>query len=99
MVEAAMVLPIFILIVFTLMLVMVHDYTVHHGQIALHREMLYQMQESDVFYKVQKQTQRNQTRLDGMVNHLLKTEKQHRVYCMKPARWILLGVMAGLDDG
>ena len=99
MVEAAMVLPMLILVVFSLMLVMVWFYQVHQSQITLHKDMLLLRQESDQSFRIQKRTQQNQVRLDGMVNHLLKTEKQHRIYCLKPADWILLGEMAGLDDG
>lgn len=99
MVEAAMVLPILILVVFSLMMVMVWFYQVHQSQIVVHKEMLAQCQESDQVFRIQKRIQQNQVRLDGMVNHLLKTEKQHRIYSLKPAKWVLLGEMAGLDDG
>ena len=99
MVDAAMVLPILILVVFSLMMVMVWFYQVHQSQIVVHKEMLAQCQESDQVFRIQKRIQQNQVRLDGMVNHLLKTEKQHRIYCLKPAKWVLLGEMAGLDDG
>ena len=94
-----MVLPILILVAFSLMLAMTYFYQVHQSQMTLHQEMLSKAQNSDAIFQVQKRTQENQTRLDGIVNHLLKTEKQHRIYCMKPARWILLGEMDGLDDG
>lgn len=99
MVEAAMVLPILILVVFSLILVMVHYYENHHGQIVLHKEMLAQVQESDTVFRIRKRTQENQTKLDGMVNHILKDEKQHRIYDLQPAAWIRLGEMAGLEDG
>lgn len=94
-----MVLPILILIVFTLMLVMVHYYTAHHGQITLHREMTAWSYETDAVFRIQKKTQKQQTRLDGAVNHLLTSEKKHRIYAVKPAQWIWLGEMAGLSDG
>lgn len=99
MVEAAMVLPILILVTFSLMLVMVYFYQIHQSQIALHKEMLRQRQVSSAVFRVNKETQKNETRVDGMVNHLLKAEKQHRIYHVKPSRWILLGEMAGIDDG
>ncbi len=99
MVEAAMVLPILILVVFSLMLVMVWFYQVHQSQISLHKEMVCQMQDSQTVFRIQKRTRQNQVRLDGMVNHLLKTEAEYRIYCMKPAEWILLGEMAGIEDG
>ena len=94
-----MVLPILILIVFTLMLVMVHYYTAHHGQITLHREMTAWSYETDAVFRIQKKTQKQQTKLDGAVNHFLMLEKEHRIYGVKPARWILLGEMAGFADG
>lgn len=98
MVEAAMVLPILILTVFSLMMVMLFFYEMHQNQIALHKELILLSQESQGTFRVEKQTQKNQTRLDGMVNHLLMEEKQHRIYSLKPARWILLGEMAGFGD-
>lgn len=99
MVEAAMVLPILILVAFSLILVMVHYYENHHGQIALHKEMLVQVQESNSLFRIRKRTQEHQTKLDGMVNHILKEEKQHQIYDLQPAAWIRLGEMAGLEDG
>ena len=99
MVEAAMVLPILILVVFSLILVMVHYYENHHGQIVLHKEMLAQVQESDTAFCIRKRTREQQTKLDGMVNHILKEERQYRIYDLQPAAWIRLGEMAGLEDG
>jgi len=99
MVEAAMVLPLLILVCFSLLLVMVWFYEIHQNQMTIHKELLIQARESDAFFKVEKQQQQNQTRLDGLAAHLLTMEKQHRIYCLKPAQWIRLGEMAGLDDG
>ena len=98
MVEAAMVLPILILIAFTLMLVMVHFYTYHQGQIRLHEEMICWSRESDAFYRIQKKTHKHQSRLDGIVNFILQEERQARIYTCDAADWIRLGEMAGFPD-
>ncbi|MBR3756692.1 MAG: hypothetical protein IKK48_06230 [Firmicutes bacterium] len=98
MVEAAMVLPILILIVFTLMMVMVHFYTYHQAQMDLHKEMLCWSQENAAVFRIQKKALEYQTRLDGMVYHILQEEKQFRIYGLESADWVRLGKMAGFSD-
>ena len=98
MVEAAMVLPILILVVFSLLLVMVYYFESHQSQMDIHKALLLQAQESQAVFHIEKQSQKNQTRLDGMVDHVLVLEKHHRIYCLRPARWVQLGEMTGLTD-
>ncbi len=97
-VEAAMVLPILILIAFTLMLVMIHFYTYHQGQIGLHKELIFWSQESEAVFHIQKKELHHHSKLDGMVELILQEEKQYRIYALKAAEWILLGEMAGFSD-
>lgn len=99
MVEAAMVIPILILVCLSLILVMVHFYEAHQKQMALHKELLESSHKRDVVFYIEKRSQMNQTALEGIVNHILVIEKQHRIYCLKPSQWIRLGEMAGLEDG
>ena len=94
-----MVIPILILVCLSLILVMVHFYEAHQNQMTLHKELLEMSREKDAVFYIEKRNQKNQTALEGMVNHILVIEKQHRVYCLKPAQWIRLGEMAGLEDG
>jgi len=99
MVEAAMVLPLLILVCVSLLMVMVWYYDVHQNQITIHRDLLIHARESDDMFRVKKQAQQDQTILKGMAGNRMTVEKQHRVYWLKPAQWIRLGEMAGLDDG
>ncbi len=92
-----MVLPILILIMFTLMLVMVHYYEVHYNQLSLHQEMLRQAHENKAVFRIAKRNQKQQSRLDGIVNHLLEVERSHRIYYIRPSEWIQLGEMVGFD--
>ena len=98
MVEAAMVLPILILITFTLMLVMIHFYTYHQGQIRLHKEMILWSQESDAVFHIRKKELSHQTKLNGIVKFLLQEEKQYRIYALEATDWIRLGEKAGFSN-
>lgn len=93
-----MVLPILILTVFSLMMAMVWAYQVHQSQIVLHKELMKQAAESDAVFRVQKETQKNESWLDGMAVLFLTSQRQHRIYEMKPAQVVLIGEMAGLSD-
>lgn len=92
-----MVLPILILITFTLILVMVHFYGAHQNQVSLHKEMLKHAQTSNATFRIKEEKQRYQTKLDGMVNYVLKVEKKARCYEIRPAKCIMAGEVAGLD--
>lgn len=93
-----MVLPILILITFTLMLVMIHFYTYHQGQIRIHKEMIFWSQESDAVFHIQKKELNHQTELEGIVKFLLQREAQYRIYALEATDWIRLGEMAGFSD-
>ena len=97
MVEAAMVLPILILIAFTLILTMVHFYGAHQSQISLHKEMLKHAQTSSAVFRIREENQRYQSKLEGMVNDVLKVEKKVRCYEIRPAKCIMAGEVVGLD--
>lgn len=99
MVEAAMVIPFLIWTAFAMMLMMVYFYTCHYNQILLHRELIEEVQNAESSFTIEERFQENQKKVEGLSQHFFKSERQYRVYVMKPARWILLGESVNFDDG
>lgn len=98
MVEAAMVLPVLILVTFTLLMVMVSYFENHHSQILLHQEMIHHARQSQAAFGVHRRVHKHQQGLDGIVNEILRTEKYHTIYKIRPVQWIRLGGMAGFHE-
>ena len=98
MIEAAFVLPVFLFIILTLVLCMVHQYECHRVQIELHEQLLRQWDLSDKPVDVERQKTQTTSEIEGIVYQWLTTEKESRIYIYSPPAYIRLGEMVSFDQ-
>ena len=98
MIEAAMVLPLVILIIFSLFLIMLHDYQCYQEQIAIHEAMLSSWDSPKAVFDIQKKKTETSSIISGAVDLLFETEKEYQCYRFSPAVCIRLGEMISFVD-
>ena len=98
MVEAAFVLPLLIFMVASLMLLGLFYYENHCRQIACHENLLTQLEEDKAILFIKRETVTTKRQISGPANLVMREQKTHRIYKLRPAQWIYLGEMMGVDE-
>ncbi|MGF6376262.1 uncharacterized protein YpmS [Clostridiales Family XIII bacterium PM5-7] len=97
MVEAAMVLPIIILIVLSLILLMIYVYACLNTQVKSHQQLIIEADHSSQMFTIKKNKQETSTHLGGFVSLIMNKEIESRAYVMHQAKIIRLGEMLDGD--
>ena len=97
MVEAAMVLPLVILLVLSMLLVMLHDYDTHREQLKVHKTMIASWEQPATVFDIQKKKIETSSKISGAVDFLFRSKKEYRTYNFSPAACIRLGEMIAFD--
>lgn len=98
MVEAAMVLPILILILLSLVLLMAHEYQCHWNQIDMHRNLLSTWDKSTSAFDIKTKTTETSSEVDGAVAMEFQKEIESRIYVFSETKCIRLGEMLDFDE-
>ena len=98
MIEAALVLPVFLFVILTLVLCMIHQYECHRAQIELHEQLIHQWDLSEKPVDIEKQKTHTISEIRGVVFQWLTTEKESRIYICSPPAYIRLGEMVSFDQ-
>lgn len=98
MIEAAMVLPILILIIFSMILLMMHDYNCHRNQIKLHEDLLQTWDQSNKIFDIEMGETETITHISGAVDLDAERMKKGRIYIFSAAEWIRIGEMLSFDE-
>lgn len=96
-VEAALVLPILILTILSLILLVLYYYSCLNCQTELHAELLAQEQECKAVFRMIKERDAVSSQMDGMVSMLMHKEISGRIYAVSPADMIRAGELIGLE--
>jgi len=100
MVEAAMVLPLLILTVLSLILLILYYYCALDCQINLHRNQRTEASGSKAVYKVIKDEESVSSEMGGIVTMVMRKEIKSELHVLRPAAIVRTGEMIGLDgDG
>ncbi len=98
MVEAAMVLPLLILVILSILFVMIHDYDMHQKQITAHKELIQLWDQPTTVLKIKKKTIETSTKISGAVNFPMKESRTCRSYMLSPTSCIRVGEMISFDE-
>ena len=98
MIEAAMVIPVFLLTILTLVLCMIHQYECHKTQIEIHEQLLHAWDASGKIIDIETRKVEKSSEIRGMVFQWLSTEKESRIYLYSPSEYIRLGEMLSFDE-
>lgn len=96
-VEAAIVLPVLILVILSLILLMVYFYHCLTSQTALHAELLTKSAQSDAVFKTLEQSRQVSEKLGGLSAVLMETCIKARCYVFAPAAILRTGELIGID--
>ena len=96
--EAAIVLPLFLLVILTLVLCMIYQYECHHAQTEMHRQLLDEWDRSAKVMDIERRTAETSSETRGIVDRWLSREKESRIYICSPAECIRLGEMLSFDE-
>ena len=98
MVEAAMILPLLILMILSMLFVMIHDYDIHQKQLASHEELIHLWDQPTTGLKIKTKTIETSTKISGAVNFPMKESRTSRSYIFSPASCIRVGEMISFDE-
>lgn len=96
-VEAAIVLPILILTILSLLLLLVYAYTCLQNQTDLHTEMLQYVQDAEKPFEIYEKTTETSKGISGLAHILMNKKFADRVYVIRPADLMRAGEMIGLE--
>ena len=98
MVEAAMVLPILLLLILSLLMVMLYHYDCHQAQMKMHQSLIAEVNESDTILDIKKNKTETSSAIAGLVQMVVQDEVESRVYLLQEATWIGIGEMLTFDE-
>ena len=98
MVEAAMVLPLLILVIVSMLFVMVHDYDVHQKQMQIHKELIQSWTLPSTVFKIETKKIETSSKISGGAEFWMKEMKVYRSYVFSPAACIRTGEMISFDE-
>ena len=98
MVEAAMILPILVLIIFSMILFMLYQYQCHQNQIALHHDLIQTLDESDVVFDIEVMENQTIAHIAGAVDLNVEKNQKERIYLFSAAECIRIGEMLSFDE-
>lgn len=96
-VEAAMVLPILILTILSLILLMIYFFTCLQNQTDLHTEMIRHEQKSGKTFELYKKNVETSDGMEGLVHMLMKKQIKSSIYVFNEADFIRAGEMLGFE--
>lgn len=96
-VEAAVVLPILILTILSLILLLVYYFTCLNDQTGLHEDMLRYVQESEKIFEIYENNTETSKRISGLVHMLMGKESAGSVYVIHHTDFIRAGEMIGIE--
>jgi len=79
-------------------MLLLHYHETHQTQIDLHRQLLYEWDTSTSIFDIQKKETETSTKIEGIVNHIMREEDSHRIYLIRPAQWIQIGELGSFDE-
>lgn len=97
MVEAALVLPLLILTILSLILLILYYHTALQSQTELHSRLLAEAAESKAVYKRIEDSKRVSSEMGGIVSMVMKKEIDSSIYVLRPAAILRTGELIGLD--
>jgi len=97
-VEAAMVLPILILIILSMILLIVYFFSALCSQTDLHRQILTETAENDAAYAQIKKESETSSELKGAVNLHIGRKISAKGYVLHPADLLRAGEMIGISE-
>ena len=97
MVEAAMVLPVLILVILSLILLMIYDYHCVICQTDLHADLLAKAEKSLKIYDTLEENRQVCESMGGLSEILMKKRIAARCYVFAPAAILRAGELVGLD--
>lgn len=92
-VEAAMVLPILILTILSLILLMVYYFSCLNTQVDLHRQMIEDGMHVDTVFEIKTKKEETSSEIGGVISMIMSKEIEGRVYMINEANLIRLGEM------
>ena len=98
MVEAAMVLPILILILLSLVLLMAYEYQCHWNQIDIHQKLLSTWDQSTSAFDIKTKKTETSSKVDGVITMEFQREIEARIYVFSENKCIRLGEMLDFDE-
>lgn len=93
MVEAAIVLPLLLLMMLSMIMLMLHDYRCYQAQVELHTTLMEDWDQSSAVFDIEKKKTETSSKISGMIDQWLVQEKEGRIYVFSPAKCIRLGEM------
>ena len=91
MVEAALVLPVVILTIISMLMLMVYFFSCLNNQVSLHSELIAKQCEEETVLKTIKNTTETSDRTGGLVSVLMHRKTEGRVYALRESRLIRTG--------
>jgi len=98
MLEAAMVLPLLILVILSMLFVMMHDYDMHQKQLKAHKELIQFWDHPTTVLKIKTKKIETSTKISGAVKFPMKESRTCRSYIFSPASCIRVGEMISFDE-
>lgn len=97
-VEAAMVLPILILTILSLILLLIYFFSCLSAQVKLHRQMTEESLASDAAFDTITKKTETSSEVGGAVDLLMRKETEGRLYVISGADMVRAGEVLGIDD-
>lgn len=97
-VEAAMVLPILILTILSLIMLMVYFFSCLNAQVDMHKEMVKESLTAPVVFDINEKSRETSSQMGGVVSLIMKKEIEGKMYEMKPADMIRAGEMLDVEN-
>lgn len=92
-VEAAMVLPILILTILSLILLIVYYFSCLNTQVDLHRQMIKDAMYCETIFETKTKKEETSSEIGGIISMIMNKEIEGRVYMINEANLIRLGEM------
>lgn len=96
-IDASIVIPIFILIVSALISVCAFSFSALRNQADLHDDLIKEMNKSSAVFTIKNKTIETSNKIGGIFRVILKKKSQGRIYIMSQSEIIRVGEMLELD--
>lgn len=90
-VEAAMVLPILILTILSLILLIVYYFSCLNAQVDLHRQMVKDAMYSETVFEIQNKTKETSSEIGGVISMIMSKKLEGKIYMINEADIIRAG--------
>lgn len=98
MVEAAIVLPILILIILSLIMLIMYYFSCLENQIKVHDSLLAETQAGDAFFRRREESYSTSSKMRGLISILMRKDGTASIYEMHPGDILRAGQLAGLEN-